>query len=244
MGKLKSIIQFTGNLDGISFYERDGKVIVRKTGGFDGKAIKTQDNYARTRENATEFGNCTIVGKQLRQALGMYAKKAKTADLHSRLAGVLTKVMKCDTVSERGKRTVALGLATPEGKQLLNGFECNPGLPLHHIIAAPYRVLMAEGKVVFDPFAADTVAFPVAATHLSLQFLILWYDFESGTFALSEGEKVLITKENPLPDLELVASIPDGNGVLIGLVFGEFWQELNGVIYNLEGCGLGIVGVE
>jgi hypothetical protein len=36
MGKLKGIIQFTGQLDGLSFYEMNGKIVVRKTGGFDG----------------------------------------------------------------------------------------------------------------------------------------------------------------------------------------------------------------
>ncbi len=31
MGKLKGIIQFTGQIDGLSFYEMNGKIIVRKT---------------------------------------------------------------------------------------------------------------------------------------------------------------------------------------------------------------------
>ncbi|TGD56720.1 hypothetical protein [Flavobacterium humi] len=243
MAKLKGMLQFTGNLDGISFYEMDGKIIVRKTSGFTGSAIKTQDNYVRTRENATEFGHCTIVGKQLRQALALYIKKCKTPDVHSRLVGVLSKIMKCDKVSERGKRTVALGLGTPEGKQLLNGFECNPGVPLHHMVATPYHVLMAEGKIVFDPFAPEAVIFPVAATHLCLQFLILRCDFENGIFTLGEGEKVVVSKGNTLPGLELVASNPEGNGMVIGLVFGEFRQQINGEIYALEGCGLKVVGV-
>ena len=36
MGKLKGIVQFTGHFDGLSFYEVQGKIVVRKTGGFDG----------------------------------------------------------------------------------------------------------------------------------------------------------------------------------------------------------------
>lgn len=243
MGNLKGIVQFTGKLDGISFYEVDGKIIVRKTGGFDGKAIKTQENYVRTRENASEFGRCTVIGKQLRQALASYSQKAKTTTTHSRLASVLTQVMKCDTISERGNRNVALGLVTIEGQQLLRGFEFNPEKNLHGMIAAPYRVLMDEGKITFDNFDVGSITFPVAATHLSLQFLLLYCDFEQDNFTLSEGEKCVLTKSDSINHLELLAPIPEGNGVLIGLVFGAFFQELNGELYGLKECGMRVVGV-
>ncbi|WP_300567525.1 hypothetical protein [Flavobacterium sp.] len=243
MAKLKGIVQFTGKLEGLSFYERDGEIIVRKTGGFDGAAIKTQDNYVRTRENYTEFGHCTLAGKQLRQALGSYARKAKTTHTHSHLTGLLTKIMKCDTLSERGKRTVGLGLATAEGKQLLHRFEFNPEKPHHSMIATPYEVMMNQGKVVFEHFDAEAIAFPVGATHLSLQFLLLRCDFEEGNFVLSEGVSHILNKNSSLPTLELFAVLPEGNGVLIGLVFGEFFQEVNGRKFDLRECGMSVVGV-
>jgi len=41
MGILKGIVQFTGSFNGLSFYELNGRIVVRKTGGFNGKAIKT-----------------------------------------------------------------------------------------------------------------------------------------------------------------------------------------------------------
>ena len=243
MGKLKGIVQFTGNFEGISFYESDGKIIVRRTGGFEGKAIKTQDNYVRTRENASEFGHCTSVGKQLRQALGRYSQQVKTTHTHSRLAGVLTKVMQCDTVSERGKRTVALGLETAEGRQLLNGFEFDAEQPLHGMMGSPYRVMLEEGKVVFDPFEVEAVVFREGASHVSLQFLVLRYDVGQEKFVLSEGEKTVITKQSAIPALELSAPIPDGDGRLIGLVYWAFFQEVNGELYGLKECGMKVVGV-
>lgn len=243
MAKLKGIVQFTGKLEGLSFYERDGEIIVRKTGGFDGAAIKTEANYVRTRENYTEFGHCTLAGKQLREALGSYARKAKTTYTHSRFAGLLTKIMKCDTLSERGKRTVSLGLATAEGKQLLQGFEFNPEKSLHSMIATPYEVSMTEGKVIFEHFDVNAIAFPVGVTHLSLQFLLLRCDFEEDNFILSEGESCILTPNSSPPHLELSTVLPEGNGILIGLVFGEFFQEVNGVRFDLRECGMRVVGV-
>jgi hypothetical protein len=38
--RLKGIVQFTGSFNGLSFYELNGKIVVRKTGGFDGGKIK------------------------------------------------------------------------------------------------------------------------------------------------------------------------------------------------------------
>jgi hypothetical protein len=243
MGKLKGIVQFTGNFEGISFYESEGKIIIRRTGGFDGKAIKTQERYVRTRENASEFGHSTKVGKQLRQALGGYSQKVKTTHTHSRLAGVLMKVMQCDTVSERGKRTVALGLITAEGKQVLQGFEFDADKPLSGIMASPYRVMLDAGKVAFDNFDVKAVVFPEGATHLSLQFLVLRHDVAEGKFTLGEGEKTVITKQSVMPGLELTAPITDGDGMVIGLVFWEFFQEMNGELYGLKECGMKVVGV-
>ncbi len=69
MGKLEGIIRFTGSFDGLSFYKSRGKIVVRRTGGFKGEAIKKQANYVRTRENASQFGYCCKVGKALRMAL-------------------------------------------------------------------------------------------------------------------------------------------------------------------------------
>lgn len=69
MGKLKGIVQFTGSFNGLSFYELNGKIVVRKTGGFDGEKIKKNANYARVRENSSEFAHCAKAGKYFRSAI-------------------------------------------------------------------------------------------------------------------------------------------------------------------------------
>lgn len=245
MGKLKGIIQITGKIDGLSFYEVGGKIVVRKTGGFDGKAIKTQDNYVRTRENGKEFGHSAVVGKHLRRALFSYLSKMKTPTMHSRVTGLMTQVMKCDTDSERGGRTVAKGILTAPGKELLLGFEFHKTMTLEQIAPFYYNVLPQEGKVVFKDFDVRRISFPMGATHLSLQFLQLRFDFVTGHYLLEKGEVVTITAMETRNDLVLTTPyIPvtsDLDGILLGLVFGAFLQEKNGVFYELEGCALRVV---
>lgn len=238
MGKLKGLIQFTGALDGMSFYELDGKVIVRKTGGFDGNAIKTKENYIRTRENASEFGGCTIVGKQFRCSLGSYMKKMKNPQIHGYVAGLMTRIMKCDTLSERGKRQVAIGIMSAEGRQLLTGFDFNKHLAFDQMVAARYVFSLEEGRLVFEDVSSATVGFPEAASVLSLKLLLLRFDFGSGAFVLSEGMPVVVSRTDTPAEIVLAAEVPEGAGVLLGLEFVEFLQEVSGEFYGLEGCGL------
>ena len=44
MARLKGILKIEGQLDGLSFYNWNGQIIVRKTGGFDGEKIKKNAN--------------------------------------------------------------------------------------------------------------------------------------------------------------------------------------------------------
>ena len=125
MGKLKGIIQFTGKLDGLSFYEVNGKIVVRKTAGFDGDKIKTDANYARVRENSSEFAHCAEMGKYFRNSLQPYLKQLHIPYVHNRVLGLFQELSRLDLVSARGKRSVINGLQTVEAKRVIERFEFN-----------------------------------------------------------------------------------------------------------------------
>ena len=63
MARYKSILQFQGSIDGLVFYELNGVSVVRKKSGFNRDDFKTKENYARVRENSSEFGHCSKTGK-------------------------------------------------------------------------------------------------------------------------------------------------------------------------------------
>lgn len=65
MARYKSILQFQGAIDGLVFYELNGVSVVRKKSGFNRDDFKTKENYARVRENSSEFGHCSKTGKML-----------------------------------------------------------------------------------------------------------------------------------------------------------------------------------
>jgi len=244
MGKLEGIIRFTGSFDGLSFYKLRGKIVVRKTGGFKGDAIKTQANYVRTRENASQFGYCCRVGKVLRLALFPFVRQIRTPYLHNHVVALLGQIVKFDGVSLRGAKTLMQGLSTDEGRSLLKGFDFNKELSLKKIFPVAYSVSLGEGKFVVPSFRMSQVSFPAGATHIGLQFMMLRFDFDLLDYQLQRSELVYLVKGDVEASCELVASSVAGNGSLLGLVFASFYQETNGEYYALEACALSVVDVE
>lgn len=122
MARYKSIIQLQGSLDGLVFYQLNGIPVVRKKSGFDKNNFKTNENYARVRENSSEFGHCSKVGKTLRQACWPFTKKSGDQFLYQSFAKLMTSIKDLDALTERGKRTVREGLKSEKGKKLLSDY--------------------------------------------------------------------------------------------------------------------------
>lgn len=123
MATYESLIKIKGAVGDLVFYELNGKNVVRKKSGFNKTAFKKNPTYEKVRQNSSEFGHCSKVGKMIRQALVPYIKKAGDPLLYQKFAKVMTEIKDLDTVSERGKRTVKNGLSTEKGKEILKNFQ-------------------------------------------------------------------------------------------------------------------------
>lgn len=123
MATYESLIKIKGAVGDLVFYELNGKNVVRKKSGFNKTAFKKSPTYEKVRQNSSEFGHCSKVGKMIRQALVPYIKKAGDPLLYQKFAKVMTEIKDLDTVSERGKRTVKNGLSTEKGKEILKNFQ-------------------------------------------------------------------------------------------------------------------------
>ena len=243
MGELKGIIQFTGNFNGLSFYKgRNGKIIVRKTGGFKDKPIKTHPNYVRTRENANEFGMCASAGKVFRLALRNYLKVMKVSYVHNKVLKLFREIMVLDSTSGRGNRKVGIGLETEEGKSLLIGYEFDAACTVSSLLPFDYDVLLATGQVVFGSMDSDLISFPQGATHVVVEFGMFRMNFASLVATRLERDEIVLAKGAVLSSALLNVAVPEGEGLLIGVIRVGFRQEVTGEYYNLKEAGLRIVG--
>jgi hypothetical protein len=236
MAKANGIIKIEGSVEDLTFYRQDGKNFVRKRGGVSKERIDTEANFVRTRENNAEFGHSGSSGKLLTLALGSLAFKAKDSRLSSRLLRTMSRIKNLDAVSKRGERKVSIGLATPEGKMELKGFNFNVNAPLQSVLFAPYVLTTSTGVFSFTDFITDEqLMSPQGATHVSLQSGVLAIDFDTevSELAVSPIENLPINLTASSPTLT-PSSVPTGTGVQLFLLMVAFYQEVNGTQYSLR----------
>lgn len=123
MATYESIIKITGAVGDLVFYNLNGKNVVRKKSGFNKAAFKKSPSYEKVRQNSSEFGHCSKMGKMIRKSLEAYIKESGDPLLYQRFAKLMTAIKDLDMISERGKRTVVQGLKTEEGRKLLRAFQ-------------------------------------------------------------------------------------------------------------------------
>lgn len=123
MATYESFIKLNGTIGDLVFYSLNGKNIVRRKSGFNKTAYKKSPSYEKVRQNSSEFGHCSKVGKAIRICLAEYIAEAQDALLYQKFAKTMTAIKDCDTVSEKGNRTVKAGLKTNSGKRLLQQFQ-------------------------------------------------------------------------------------------------------------------------
>lgn len=243
MGKLKGIVQFTGQLDGLSFYEMNGKIIVRKTGGFDGDKIKNDANYTRVRENSSEFAHCAEKGKYFRNSLQPYLKQLHIPYVHNRVLGLFQEISRLDLVSARGKRSVINGLQTVEAKKVIERFEFDKNLSFDAVFPFTYAVDLLEGNLIVSNFNSRLLKKVPHATHATLQLIVVGLDFEhQNSYIQNSSSKITLSLQDATEtDLEFSCALPESPTVF-GLLYLEFFQRVNAVDYDLQAGGLKIVG--
>lgn len=239
MARLKGILKIEGQLDGFSFYQLNGQIVVRKTGGFNGEKIKKSANYVRTRENASEFGNCSKAGKVFRSSLQPYLKLLENSKIHSMVTQLFTQIKDLDGVSERGKRCLAEGIKTADGKKLIKNFDFSSNLSRNEHLEK-VNLDLSSGVFSFSFFANKLPSDCV----VSVTVLMLNFDFETLTYHRSASTVFTFSSESDGAITDGTIEIPAGSGTLFGLLYFERKQVVNEESYRLRGNGIFVVAVE
>ena len=247
MGKLKGIIQLTGKFDGLSFYEMNGKIVVRKTGGFDGEKIKNNANYTRVRENSSEFAHCAKVGKYFRSAFSSCLMPLRIPYVHNHIVSLFQGILKLDGIQKRGNRTVRNGMLTTEGKKALLAFEFDKTQKFSRYFPFKMEVDFTAGSLKVLDFCASTLIAPKGADQVQLQLHVAKLDFEHFTTPITQTSSMTLINLNDATTYDLVLSytptLEDSN-IPIAVLEVVFFQEVNGSFIPLKGGGIKIVGID
>lgn len=244
----KGLIQIQGSLGDLTFYELNGKLIVRtKGGGFNTEAIKKNESMAPTREYASEFGVCSRLKRSYQQSLSWFYRNHKDVTLHGRMMSMLLTIKKLDPVSARGKRVVHQGLQTSEGRALFEDFvytpECRIGEMLHTSLQMDWESLKLQVKTK----SPERIFYPKGATHLELQLVVIVFDFEENIHQVQAAEPLRIARGQFPQTLEMgISALPEGKGTPLAFL-GLRYYEISGeqaYDYRDKNCvGLELVGV-
>jgi hypothetical protein len=131
MAIVKGFMQMTGSIQGVSFYTRRGsdKVIMRTKGGAKKKQIEKSPEFEGLRKQNKEFSGCARFASKSRYAFGGLHSLADY-NLTPVLTGIGKSLMKLDTTSETGQRSLKLS----ENKEALDGFNFNRNYPLNTVL--------------------------------------------------------------------------------------------------------------
>jgi hypothetical protein len=245
MAKLGGILKIEGTLDNMTFYKTQDGHLVRTKGGVSKERIQNDPAFARTRENGSEFGASASAGKLLRSSVRNLLMRAKDSRVASRLTQSMTKVKNLDTTSARGERKVSIGLATPEGKEILKGFNFNNRAIIGSVLFAPYTIDPATGEITLtDLNPINDISYPSGATHVSLTSAYAKVDFDTGENSIEISPAVNLPIENTTATQSLVPpAVPSGTGNDVMLILIEFFQEVNGNQYSLNNGAFNVLSI-
>lgn len=232
MARQKGIIKLSGTIGGVNFYENKYGSFARECGGgFNSEAIKTKASMIRVRENASEFGQVSQVGSLFRNGLFPFIQTCNDTKRFRRMVSLLQEIKTLDTVSERGKRDVALGLATPMGKKLWCEFDLTERSP-EDLLPGTYQVASGATGLTVSDLDLSRLVFPKGATLVELRYGVLDVDFTALTFQLHMAAPLFMDKDFAYSSVSLTL---DGGIVMTGTLFPvvgvRFFQVVGGEKY-------------
>jgi hypothetical protein len=236
MARQRGILRIEGTMSGMTFYKMGNAYFIKAQREISRDRILHDPKFKRVMENANEFGSAANAGKLLRDTVKRMMKNAPDVTVTQRLTQLMTKIVKSDTINARGLRNVGTAILQLAAKNLLKGFEFNINSPIERILLKRYDVNVFTGEITINHLVpVNDLVFPEAATSLVIRGAFAVVNFTTKTHAIEYTNEVhLTTGTAPTTIVLTPAGIPAGSGTKIYLLQIEFFDEVNGLQYELN----------
>ncbi|MEM9983183.1 MAG: hypothetical protein AAF734_11860 [Bacteroidota bacterium] len=234
MAKLQGIFKFTGTLGEVSAYKgQNGEINLRQKGGVEKSRIMNDPNFARTRENMSEFGKAASAGKLVRRALRSVSSYFKYAT-----AGKVTKLMREkieeDTENARGERTIT----TANLGDIANRLDIFKNVAAE-VCKIPLLIASSGANISIGLNVTSTADFipPAGATHYRVKSLVGIVKVEDEKAEQLEGTTgAWEALSAPVAFTDSYATGAVADDLVIGVAYIEFAQQVGGNFYTLGGA--------
>lgn len=173
MAKYKSLVELSGSIGDLVFYNLNGTPVVRRKSGFSKEGYESNPKYQKVRENSQEFGHCSKSGKLIRKSLEDFIGDCEDKYLYQKFAKVMTQIKDLDTKNEKGKRRIEIGLQNPKAYELLADFQFG-------------KFPKLEGISLDDAFFTKSLSFKDKPSGSSVQLITMKPDFVNLNMDLKE----------------------------------------------------------
>lgn len=222
MAKNIGIIKFTGKVGGLCGRDTAFGNIIQTPGGFKGERIKTEARYEKTRQLYTEFGRCATLSSLFKRSLDPYLKLLPDPYVYNHIQKRMAAIKECDTASPKGEKTVGKGLLTEAGISLLKSFSFNRKRHFGFAALSFYSLDMEHGRLALEHVDAARFKFPAGANAVGMQLIVMRVDFEAAECVMVCSDYSFLRKEENDVAMVLDAGIPDGDGIVIWILFVGF----------------------
>jgi hypothetical protein len=236
MAKLTGILKIEGTLQDMTFYKTQDGHLVKTKSGVSGDRIANDPAFIRTRENGAEFGSAASAGKLLRDTTRVMIQSASDNRVTSRITQLMTQIQTMDTTSARGERKVSLGILTPEGGNLVKGFNFNIKSVLGSVLFKAYTVDTATGVISLGSITPiNDVKAVTGATNISLKGAFAAINFDTGENEIQYTNEENLAIDGTSTSVTLTpTAVPTVVGTKLFLLEIAYFQEVNGVQYTLN----------
>jgi hypothetical protein len=130
------------------------------------------------------------------------------------------------TTQPQGKRTLAEGLKTKDGKEFLLFFERNKLRPLQQVLKIREQYDQENQTVTLTDFIAkEHLDWPEEATHVHLASAKANWNFENDTFDTCYSDEIILDKESEKQTITLTTNKPIGNHLHLTFLFIGFSKQ-------------------
>lgn len=229
MAKVIAPFIIKGTLDDINFVATaDGGNYARIKGktGVTSEEFKNNPIYDRIRNQGKEFGHCVKKSAIFRQLAVRFYNLAKDGSIAGRANKLLLEILEEDCTQPQGKRTLAEGLKTNDGKEALLFFESNKLRPIRKVLKIKEQCITNAQTVILNDFIPkEHLDWPEEATHVHLATATANWDFENDHFNTCYSNEYILDKESEKQTLTLTTDKPIGDHLHLSYLFIGFARQ-------------------
>lgn len=241
MARQSGPIKFEGSMGNVTFYKhKNGNYYARQKSQISKKRFETAPEFEGSRCAGYEFGRASHISRLIRHGLVSNLKGIEKLG-HSKLTGIIQKVIQSDLISGRGERKFHLG-----NYRMMDGLELGKDSVLSILGGKPLISLSDSGKKVsFDFSHLGLIQVPKIdspITHYSISIFAVKIEEDSEV----NGKKLEFTF--PLTNVNQPISgivsqtleyseVKDENQVILTAIGIRFYQEVNGRYFLLQENG-------